>query len=176
MAKVEPKNLGPNQRPYPSSLANDPVFAPLLRPDSDYLVLSTVPQEVAIGSSIGDIEYVDQGPVDNLIALRLQFPFMEILPFPARVVSVALNANTPTDVNIPDGTVGIVLRGNGDYFISLNGGAAIPTIGGPDTQSIYKPEGYVMYVGGRHQLSVVAPNAGTVVSFMCYPLVAVQPR
>lgn len=168
--------LAPNQVRFPSSPVNDPVFSPMLRPDSNFLVLSTVPQDTALGSLIGETEYSDQGPRDSLMALRLQFPHLEVIPFPSRVVCVALAQNVATDINIPDGTVGIVMRGNLDYYISANGGAAIPTVGGPDTQSIYKPEGYIMYVGGKRQLSCIAPNAGTIVTFMCYPLVPLNPR
>jgi hypothetical protein len=67
------------------------------------------------------------------------------------------------------------MRGNNDYYVSFNGGAGIPAVGGADTQSVFRPEGYVWFVGGKRQISVIAPNTGTIVTLMCYPLVQIAP-
>lgn len=173
------KPLAPNTTPFPSEPWNDPVMWPFVGMEGHRFYISDTPLETGIGSPIGEKQFSDQSAADNLRALRLQFPFLEVIPVPARAVSVSLAANTPTEVVIPDGMVAIIMRGNADYYVSFNGAAGIPVAIGNnqslDTQSIYKPEGYLMYVGNKRAFSVIAPNAGTIVTFMCYPLVPINP-
>jgi len=172
--------LQPNTSAFPSEVWNDPVMSPFSGMEGHRFYLSQTPLETGIGSPIGDKQFADQSAPDNLRALRLQFPFLEVIPVPARSVSVLLtNANVARDVQIPDGMVAIIMRGNNDYYVSFNGAAGVPVdIGNNqslDTQSVYKPEGYLMYVGNKRSISVIAPNANTIVTFMCYPLVPINP-
>lgn len=175
--------LSPNQTPFPSSIVNNPQFAPFVdAPDPAYF--DQVNCDTAQSSPIGPVEYMDQGPRDMLMALRLQFPYWEVIPFPPRVKTVFLaNANQAVDVRIPDGTVGIVMRGNLDYYVCNVGIATVPAAANANSddtstecQSMYKPEGYIMYVGNLKSLSIVAPNANTIVTMMCYMLTGINPR
>lgn len=172
--------LGPNQEPWPSSVTNNPQFSPfLVAPDPAYF--DQVDCDAGQRSHIGPTEFMDQGPRDMLMALRLQFPYWEVVPFPPRVKTVLLaTANVAVDVKIPDGTVGIIMRGNGDYYVCNTGAATVPASASnddnQDCQSMYKPEGYIMYVGNLKSFSIVAPNPNTIVTFMCYMLTGIQPR
>lgn len=170
--------LAPNQGPFPSSINNNPEFQPLLQVGGDRLNLGQVDGETTLGSPIGDIRYGDIGPRDSLMALRMQFPHLEIIPFPNRCKSLLLTANVATDVNIPDGCAAMIVRGNNDYYMSNLGNADVPggVTGDGESQSVYKPEGYIVYVANIRQLSVIAPNAGTIVTFMFFPLVPMHPR
>lgn len=165
--------LGPNQGPAPSEPWNSPYRAPFLADPSTFIDLSTVPGETAIGTQLNQEMYMQQGPHNDLIAMRIQFPYLEIVPFPARAKSILCSANVARDLELPDGTVAIVIRGNDDYFVSMNGNADIPTTDN-DSQSVYKPEGYMIYVGNVHSMSVIAAQ-DTIVSVMCYPLQAIRP-
>lgn len=167
--------LAPNHSPFPSSIVNNPEFAPFLaHPGRAQISFDNVPEETALGSQIGDTVYAPQGPYSNLIALRMQFPHLEIVPWPPRAKSIALTANVAQDLTFPDGTVAIILRGNNDYYVSNAGNADIPTANN-DSQSVYKPEGYVMYTGNLRSLSIIAPNGGTIVTALCYALTPVAP-
>lgn len=176
---MDSPRLSPNSTHFPSEPWNDPVFSPFLDMQGHTLYLDEAPKQTALGSDIGNTQFADQSAPDNLRALRLQFPFLEVIPVPARAVSVLLTANTPTEVVIPDGMVAMIMRGNNDYYVSFNGAAGIPVVLGNnqtlDTQSIYKPEGYLMYVGNKKAFSVIAPNPNTIVTFMCYPLTPIRP-
>lgn len=173
--------LAPNQGPFPSSINNNPEFQPLLQVGGERLNLGQVDGETTLGSPIGDIRYADIGPRDSLMALRMQFPHLEIIPFPTRCKSLALTANVAVDVSIPDGCAAMIVRGNNDYYMSNLGNADVPgaqvqTGTQQESQSVYKPEGYIIYCANIRQLSIIAPNAGTIVTFMFFPLVPMHPR
>jgi hypothetical protein len=172
--------ISPNQSSAPSEPTNNPGIWPYLSLDTgEQLFISDVPQDTAIGSRVGDTEYLAQGPQTMLAALRLQFPNLEVIPFPSRVKSVLLaTAGLAQDITLPDGTVAIIMRGNNDYYVSNNGNAEIPFAvvnEGVYSQSVFKPEGYVLYVGNMRALSLIAPNANTIVTIMCYPLTPMNP-
>lgn len=167
--------LKPNTTHFPSEPTNDPVMHPFIGMEGHRLHFEHPLGVTALGSDIGCTDFADQSAPDNLRALRLQFPYLEVIPVPARSTSIALGTAVSLDVAIPDGMVAMILRGNADYYVSFNGAAGIPTVGGVDTQSVYKPEGYVMYVGNKRSFSAIAPNAGTIVTAMFYPLVPIRP-
>lgn len=171
--KAQTVLLEPNETPWPSALWNNPELAPLLDTrQGERLSLGSVPEETAIGSLLDDTIYTNQGPNADLASLRLQFPFLQIIPFPPRAVSVKLTvASQAYNIDIPDGTSLIKMKGNGDYYVSQNGNAEVPfeTPGGSiQSQSIYKPEEYLLYVGGIRQLSVISPFANTIVTVLCF--------
>lgn len=168
--------LAPNHSPFPSSIVNNPEFSPFLaHPGRPQISFDEVPELTALASGDGSTEYTPQGPYSNLIALRMQFPHLEVVPWPPRAKSIALTANVAQDLNLPDGTVAVIMRGNNDYYVSNAGNADIPTATN-DSQSVYKPEGYMLYTGNIRSLSIIAPNGGTIVTILCYMLTAVNPR
>lgn len=95
----------------------------------------------------------------KLMALRAQNPFIHVMPFPNEVVALALQANVPTDINLPEGTKMVRFSGNGDYYVSRKGNAELPTAQNPGGGSVYKPEGAYYYTEEIKQFSVIAQNA-----------------
>lgn len=94
----------------------------------------------------------------KLMALRAQNPFIQILPFPNEVVTLALSANTSTDINLPEGTKFIKFSGNGEYYVSRKGNAEIPATSVRSSgDSLLNPEDCYFYVEEIRQFSVIAP-------------------
>jgi hypothetical protein len=94
----------------------------------------------------------------KLMALRAQNPFITIMPFPNSSISMSLTANVARDINLPSGTKMIMFSGNGEYFVSRNGNAVIPTASAPEaTGSIMNPEFCFFFVDEVRQMSAIAP-------------------
>lgn len=97
----------------------------------------------------------------ELMALRAQLPFVSIMPLPNMVLSAKLLAGVAVDIDIPQGTKIIAVRGNGDYFVNRRGMAVIPTNTGnlndqSNSGNIFKPDGQFYYVEEIRQLSAVS--------------------
>lgn len=175
-----------NNDPFPALPWNNPHVVPILglgdtdhkiSPHPGTLDLTTVDNNAGVHvQGIGDV--TPQGPNNDLAFLRSRFPFLPIMPFPNNVAGVFLPvALTPDEIQFPDGTTLVLFRGSNDYFVSLHGNAEVPSAanapsaksGGLRTvKSIYKPEGFFFYVGNVKTVSVVAPNANTFVTVLCY--------
>ncbi len=107
-----------------------------------------------------------QSPHSDLAAIRMAFPFLEIMPFPAATVEVFLVGGILQDLSLPEGAVLVQIAGNGDYWISHRGAAAIPD-GVTNKGSIFKPENKFFYCSGIRQISAIAANA-VIVQAYCW--------
>jgi hypothetical protein len=163
--------LGPNQGPMPSYIGNDPVLSALIGTGGAPLVLGDVNEESALTAPDRSTNLTPQGPVNNLMSLRAQFPFLPILPLPTAYESVHLAANTAEDIAIPSGASLMLLRGNADYYVATNGNAEVPSAtntagnaGSNRAKSFYAPQGILLYVSGVNSISVISPDADTIVT------------
>lgn len=132
-------------------------------------VLSTVDPDTAIlPGGTGERSLAPQTPHHGLMRLRFQFPHLPIIPFPNSTKSIALvGGAAPVDVTIPDTAQLAMFRGDGAYYVSINGAASIPanTLNDDSAQactSAYKPEGFLFYLGNVNQISLIAPSDGVV--------------
>lgn len=108
---------------------------------------------------------------ERLLQLRANNPFVPILMFPSTAKAAVLLAGVAQDIPIPSGAKYVVLRGNGDYWVSVNGNAQVPaaSVGLTDDgiASIYRPDGVVYFCEEINSLSVVSA-AGCIVSALFY--------
>ncbi len=133
-----------------------------------------VPEETAIFPN-GQI-VASEGAFADLDHFRLLFPFMPIMPVPTNIASVIVTvANTAYPLTFPDGTqlVHFAGDGTGDYWISFDGAAAVPTQPIIDANpggklAFFKPDYTWFYVSGMRQISVTSPTAGRIVQAHCY--------
>lgn len=128
--------------------------------------ISTVAPLAAIkqpGEPITQVQNVES----DLLLLRMELPFLPIVKYPRTVKTLFLGANIAGDIAIPGGAALVKFRGPLDYYVSFGGRAVVPTaasvLENPDNDSIFRPEGEWYYIGGINQISVVGPNAGTIV-------------
>jgi hypothetical protein len=106
----------------------------------------------------------------NLSALRAQNPFLSIVPFPNSIINVMLPAGgSPVDVFLPEGTKYINIRATGEYFVSRNGNAQIPTstISNDGRGCSFDSSQYV-YVEELHSFSIISSVANNAVCISCY--------
>jgi hypothetical protein len=106
----------------------------------------------------------------NLSALRAQNPFLPIVPFPNSIINVMLPAGgSPIDVFLPEGTKYINIRATGEYFVSRNGNAQIPTstISNDGRGCSFDSSQYV-YVEELHSFSIISSVANNAVCISCY--------
>lgn len=151
-----------------------PGFAVPVTPSFDYtrpapLQVDTVDPLAALRSPVDKHIMPVQNAETDLAFLRQMYPFVPIMPFPNFCRAVALAANTNTDVQCGNHSL-VKFKGNGDYYVSMQGRASVPIIGDPSSgnQSIYKPEDEWFYIGGVSQISLIAPGADIVVNVMFY--------
>lgn len=164
------ENVIPNNSGFPSAAFNNPVVMPFLgmMPD-ELLPFSPVPEETAIGERSTSEMFTPQGPRNLLMQMRAMFPNLPILPIPGKVSSIYLTANFARDIAIPDGSVLAILFGNGGYYMSAQGNAELPTTANEFmSSSMYAPEGYAFFVGGKRALSFISATTGTIVSMLTY--------
>lgn len=104
----------------------------------------------------------------KLMALRAQNPFVNIMPLPNQVLTVKLAANTPTDINLPNGTKIVRFSPGGTYYVSRNGNAQLPVTGEPAaTGSMQTPSDEWWYVEELQQISIIAA-VETDISIACF--------
>jgi hypothetical protein len=108
-----------------------------------------------------------QGPRTDLQALRQQFPFVPIMPFPSIITGVVLAAGVAQEIKFPTSGCVFILSGSGDYFASLQGNATIPSAADASPGSIYRPE-FSWFYTLASGISVIAPNANTYVQAAIY--------
>jgi hypothetical protein len=103
---------------------------------------------------------------ERLLQLRALNPFVPIMMFPLAAKAAVLLANVAQDIPIPSGAKYMVLRGTADYWVSVNGNAAVPvaSIGLTDegNASFLRPDGVVWYCEELKSISVVAAGAAIV--------------
>ena len=166
--------LVPNQSPFPSDINNSPILSNL-NAGASMQPIGEVEETAAIAAPDNSMLITPQGPKNDLMSLRAQYPFLPIMPMPAKVVPLVLTtANLAYNMRIPSGAVLMYMRGNSDYFVSLQGNAEIPSTAntagvgntgvGIDCQSFYAPQGWLFYVNQLKELSFNSPNAGTIVT------------
>ena len=161
-------DLFPNMGGFPSAPYNNPIIAPYLQSvDNAPLTIGDVPEETNIGSD--DLRYMATplAARNVLMSLRAQFPYLPIMPAPPQSFSIALTANNSFTLPIPDGSAVMMLYGKGDYFLSLHGKAEIPGVDGL-SKSIYKPQGFALYVGNMRSVDIITADAGVIVTAMFY--------
>jgi hypothetical protein len=106
----------------------------------------------------------------KLSALRAQNPFLPIVPFPNSIINVMLPAGgSPVDIYLPEGTKYINIRATGEYFVSRNGNAQIPTssISNDGRGCSFDSSQYV-YVEELRSFSIISSVANNSVCISCY--------
>jgi hypothetical protein len=106
----------------------------------------------------------------KLSALRAQNPFLPIVPFPNSIINVMLPAGgSPLDIYLPEGTKYINIRATGEYFVSRNGNAQIPTssISNDGRGCSFDSSQYV-YVEELRSFSIISSVASNSVCISCY--------
>jgi hypothetical protein len=106
----------------------------------------------------------------KLSALRAQNPFLPIVPFPNSIINVMLPAGgSPVDIYLPEGTKYINIRATGEYFVSRNGNAQIPTssISNDGRGCSFDSSQYV-YVEELRSFSIISSVANNSVCVSCY--------
>jgi hypothetical protein len=106
----------------------------------------------------------------KLSALRAQNPFLPIVPFPNSIINVMLPAGgSPLDIYLPEGTKYINIRATGEYFVSRNGNAQIPTssISNDGRGCSFDSSQYV-YVEELRSFSIISSVANNSVCISCY--------
>lgn len=163
MTDLKPANGIDNQDFY-----NNPAFAAFLGlGPGDILDLGEVPTDTNISEVATGIPFTPQGPFNMLAALRAQFPYVPIIPWPPSISTVALVQNVAQELVVPDMVQFVMFRGSGNYYVSRHGNAETPVnaLG----KSIYKPEGFLFYSGGMKSFSCITPDAaGCVVTMLGY--------
>jgi hypothetical protein len=105
-------------------------------------------------------------PNVELMMLRNQFPFVQVLPTPI-VRTLILAAGVPALIQIPDMAQMVKITGDGDYYCNFDGNAAIPAAGqGDNNYSIYRPENEWWYIANKQQLAFVSATVNRVVQAM----------
>lgn len=94
----------------------------------------------------------------NLHRLRMRFPGLPIVPLPNSVRTLKLAALGVQDMQLPDGTVGVIFHSTGPFYMDPEGQATVPTGLVPNATSllISPPWPFIYYVFGKNQLSFIA--------------------
>lgn len=107
-------------------------------------------------------------PKEDLAMLRHNFPFLPILPYPTKTLTLTLAANVARDFNFPSEIVMAWLRCPGNFYACINGNAEIPTLANEAVcMSVFKPTEYPLYIGSANSISVISDMAITVQA-MCW--------
>ena len=94
----------------------------------------------------------------NLMALRAQMPFVEMMPFPNSTITVKLAANAAQDIQLPENCKLIRFNADAVYYVSRNGQAQVPGNNVDNTTgAIMSPNDRYFYVEEIRSLSVIAP-------------------
>jgi hypothetical protein len=106
----------------------------------------------------------------KLSALRAQNPFLPIVPFPNSIINVMLPAGgSPLDIYLPEGTKYINIRATGEYFVSRNGNAQIPTSSvSNDGRGCSFDSSQYVYVEELRSFSIISSVANNSVCISCY--------
>jgi hypothetical protein len=106
----------------------------------------------------------------KLSALRAQNPFLPIVPFPNSIINVMLPAGgSPLDIYLPEGTKYINIRATGEYFVSRNGNAQIPTSNiSNDGRGCSFDSAHFVYVEELRSFSIISSVANNSVCISCY--------
>lgn len=167
--------ITPHLTPYifgnPSAPNNDRISSFV-----DGLDIQEVPDTTAIGPMFDPLyaNYAPQGPENVLYEIRKQFPYLPIIGFPPSVRSVNLAAGVAKEVTIPDKMAIVRFRGDGNYWVCMEGNAEVPQAGSTNvideqSKSIFKPEDYFYFIAGKVSLSMIS-TAGCNVSAAFWPM------
>jgi len=99
--------------------------------------------------------------------LRAANPFVPIVILPNASRAVVLAAAVAQDLPIPDGAKYMVLNSTADYWLSVNGTAAVPIATLLDNAPMFKPNGLFFFIQGLQNVSLVS-TPGAIVSAMFY--------
>lgn len=105
----------------------------------------------------------------KLMALRAQMPFINIMPFPTKVLAFKLLAGVVQDIALPQGTKLIRFSNGGTYYASRMT-AALPVAGSGDaieTGSMQTPSDEWWYVEDVVSISMIA-LADTDITIACF--------
>ncbi len=148
----------------------------MLKP-SNQQSISTVPEETAFDpGNQPDNVIRPQSSMTDLMMLRAQFPFTEIMPFPTKSINLKLALGIPIQANIPSGTKLMRFTGSGNFWVSTKGNASFPALApttgqvGDDNSdgSLYRPDRNYFYVTGKGQVSIISDTADVQVSIDCW--------
>lgn len=134
---------------------------------------ASVDDLAALGSMPGRDPFPSQNIESDLAWLRADMPFLPIIKTPRSIVTAFMAlANTPTEIRIPDGAVMLRFSGDGDYYVSFEHQAVVPSATmDPNLMVVYKPEFAFFYVGAKKTVSVVSAQVNRMVQ-----VVALFPR
>jgi len=143
-------------------------------PGLPYVGLTGLPPKDGISQIPNDAARKPEGDApsfdaaSDLAFIRHSFPFVPIMQAPQKVVTVSVDNTKPQSVDLPAETTVIKIVGNGDWYVSFAGNAAVPsvTLGYTTDTSLYKPADY-FYVRGVTKLSFAAAAAQQI-QIMCW--------
>lgn len=124
----------------------------------DNLLPITAEEEIATDMKMTSGDFASRMFNYKLAALRAQNPFVTITQWPS-VMAFALTAGVAVDIDLPDGVKMILFSGNGEYFVTRNGRAQLPT--GSHTQgdgALMNPEWGWIHAEEIRSISVIAPQ------------------
>lgn len=107
----------------------------------------------------------------ELIALRGQNPFVDIVPFPMKsLFIVATKDNDTRDVTLPDGCQMVRFSANAiDFFVGVNGQVTMPPVEDVSGNApLYNPVDCWYYVKGLRNISIGLALESTGVSIQCH--------
>lgn len=115
---------------------------------------------------------------EKLLVLRGANPFVPIVQMPNNVLSALLTQNVALDFPIPSQAKYMRFKGKGDYYVSVNGAAAVPTVAGSIAGApggaqmgagvMYKPEETFFYCEEMQSISIVTADVGVIVTAYFY--------
>jgi hypothetical protein len=151
---------------------NIPTHADVVQSTAELSTLSATQTENEIENDRRDMlaDFAQRMSNPKLSALRAQNPFLPIVPFPNSIINVMLPAGGPAvDIYLPEGTKYINIRSTGEYFVSRNGNAQIPTsnISNDGRGCSFDSSQYV-YVEELRSFSIVSSVANNAVCISCY--------
>lgn len=134
-------------------------------------------RDVLAAEDKGTLQIVAGQAFDELLAsIRMKHPFLVIVPYPDKVVSVVLGANVAQDIAIPSGTMFVKFSGRAgkDFWVSRNGAAVVPAVNATnsaeslyDSGCIINPDKEFYFVGRARNVSVIS-DVANIVSMACY--------
>jgi hypothetical protein len=151
---------------------NIPTHADVVQSTAELSTLSATQTENEIENDRRDMlaDFAQRMSNPKLSALRAQNPFLPIVPFPNSIINVMLPANGyPVDIYLPEGTKYINIRSTGEYFVSRNGNAQIPTSSiSNDGRGCSFDSAHFVYVEELRSFSIVSSVANNAVCISCY--------
>jgi hypothetical protein len=138
------------------------------------LVKPSIVQPAMIGTELDTVDPAaglgmrSDTPNRELMMLRAQFPFVEIMPIPNLVINKILTpVGIPQEIDVPDGAAICRFFATGDFYANFQGQANVPSAANlQDNQSFFRPDltGNYFYCKGKKQVSVASSTDGRIVT------------